>query len=114
MFDIYWTSRAEEKSLPGNRSPNELPLLRPVPFPTDSSVLFRLGPTLEYPPNAACLWEEEDEEYGLDGWKEALVGLAEVGGVGYDETEGVFELLVNAGPLEVEGAWLKWLPGPVS
>ncbi len=43
----------------------------------------------------------------MDGWKEALVGLAEVGGVGYDETEGVFELLVNAGSLEVEGAWLK-------
>ena len=108
------TGRAEGKSLPGNRSPNELPLLRPLPFPTASSVLFRLGPALEYPPNAACLWEEEEEEYGLDGWKEALVGLAEVGGVGYDDTEGVLKLLIIAGPLEVEGAWLKWLPGPVS
>jgi hypothetical protein len=43
-----------------------------------------------------------------------LVGLAEVGGVGYAETEGVFELLVTAGPLEVDGARVKWLPGPVS
>jgi hypothetical protein len=91
-------------SLPGNRSPNELPLLRPVPFPTGSSVLFRLVPALGYAPNAACLWEEEDEEYGLDGWKETLVGLAEVGGVGYDDTKGVFELFVIAGPLEVESA----------
>lgn len=90
--------------LPGNRSPNELPLLRPVLFPRGLSVSFRLGPALGYPPNAACLWEEEVEEYGLDGWKEALVGLAEVGGVGYDDTEGVFELLEIAGPLEVEGA----------
>jgi hypothetical protein len=58
----------EGNPLPGKRSPNELPLLRPVPFPTGSSVLFPLGPALGYAPKAACLWDEEDEEeYGLDG-----------------------------------------------
>jgi hypothetical protein len=58
----------KEKPLPGKRSPNELPLLRPVPLPTGSSMLFRLEPALGYAPKAACLWEEEDdEEYGLGG-----------------------------------------------
>jgi hypothetical protein len=50
----------------------------------------------------------------LDGWKEDLVGLAEVGGVGYEDTEADLELLMTAGPLEVDGARMKWLPGPVS
>jgi len=31
---------------PGNRSPNELPRLRPVPLPVGSSMLLRLGPAL--------------------------------------------------------------------
>jgi hypothetical protein len=74
-----------------------------------------LGPELGYAPNAACLWEEEeDDEYGLDGWNEDLVGLAEVGGVGYDDTEGVFAVLEVAGSLEVGVGRVKWLPGPVS
>jgi hypothetical protein len=46
---------AKEASLPGNRSPKELPLLRPIPFPVGSSMLFRLGPALGYAPKAACL-----------------------------------------------------------
>jgi hypothetical protein len=78
------------------------------------SGLLRPCPELGYAPKAACLWDEVDAEYGFDGWNEDLVGLAEVGGVGYAFLEGDFELLVTAGPLEVNGARMKWLPGPVS
>lgn len=82
-------------------------------FPTGSPELLRLDPDLGYSPKAACLCEEEDEEYGFVGWNEDVVGLAEVGGVGYPDDEFLKEL-ATAGPLEVDGARVKWLPGPVS
>jgi hypothetical protein len=44
-----------------------------------SSIFRRLGPAGGYAPKAVCLWLGE---YGLDGWKEDCVGLAELGGVG--------------------------------
>lgn len=66
-------------------------------------------------PNASCLCEGE---YGFDGWNEDLVGLADVGGVGYVVTEGCFEDLSKAGDFEVEldlfTEDLKCVPGPVS
>jgi hypothetical protein len=43
-----------------------------------------------------------------------LVGLTEVGGVGYADVIGVFAVLEVAGPMEADGARVKWLPGPVS
>ncbi len=58
--------------------------------------------------------EEDDEEYGLGGWNEDLVGLAEVGGVGYADDIGLGAALEVACPLEVDGARVNWLPGPVS
>ena len=56
-----------------------LPLLRPSPLFDCSPELFRRDPPSLKSPNASCLC---DGEYGFDGWKEDLVGLAEVGGVG--------------------------------
>lgn len=67
---------------PGNLSPNELPLRRPLAVSTVlSSVLFRPGAALlEYPLKAAWRWEEDAN--GFDGWKLDCDGLADDGGVG--------------------------------
>lgn len=67
-------------------------------------MLNGLGPALAYSPNADCRWDEDAEEYGFDGWKELLVGLAEEGGVGSPElVEGVltpFDEAVTLGDFE--------------
>ena len=41
------------------------------------------------------------------GWNEDLVGLADVGGVGYTCEDGVLELVATAGCLEVDAARVK-------
>jgi len=94
---------------------HSLPLLRPCPLFDCSPELFRRDPPSLKSPKASCLC---DGEYGFDGWNEDFVGLAEVGGVGYDDTDACFEDLPNAGDFEVELDLLtddvKCVPGPVS
>jgi hypothetical protein len=66
---------------PGNLSPKELPLLRPLSLTTVlSSVLFRPDAALFWCP-ATAAWRY-DGEYGFEGWKLDCDGLAEDGGVG--------------------------------